>query len=141
VPVTVAVVGVAGATGSIVVLLLLHTPPPIILVSVAVCVRQTSFGPPIGYGATIRYTPFDTLQPVGSVYVIVVAKVSTPVARPVTGSIVSIDGLALVQVPPAGLLVYRLCVRLQKALLPAIGVGRPFTVNTTVLAQPVDVNA
>lgn len=139
-PHAVAVVGVTGATVSTVASLLLHTPPPIKLVSVVHCVRQTSGGPPIGYGASIRYTPFVAIQPVGSAYVIVVVFTVTPVARPDDGSIVSIVASALVHVPPAGELLYRLELKLQKASLPVIGLGRPFTVATTVLAQPVVVN-
>jgi hypothetical protein len=69
-----------------------------------------------------------------------VVNVSTPVARPDTGSTVSIAGLAVVHVPPDGELVYRLWLRLQNASLPSIGVGNAFTVTSTVLAQPVAVN-
>ena len=63
-PVTVAVVGVAGNTLAIAGATLLHAPPPIAFAIVIVPRRHTSVGPVIGYGARIRYTLFDTLQPV-----------------------------------------------------------------------------
>lgn len=67
-----------------------------------------------------------------------VVNVSTPVANPVTGSTVNIVGSAVVHVPPDGLLVYKLELKLQNASLPMIGVGSAFTVTVTVLAQPVE---
>jgi hypothetical protein len=66
-----------------------------------------------------------------------VAKVSTPVAMPVTGSMVSMVISALVHVPPDGELVYSVELKLQNALLPTIGDGSGLTVDTTVLEQPV----
>jgi hypothetical protein len=118
-------------------LLLLHVPPVIALVNVLHEPSHTCGVPVIGYGARMMVTTFVAIHPVDKVYTIVTVSTELPVITPVTGSMDATNGLVLLHVPPGGVLAIVVDVRLQKPLLPVIGVGSGFTVTTAVRTQPV----
>ena len=116
--------------------LLVHTPPATELVSVVVAPTQTVGIPPMTEGAGLTVIIFVTPQPVGNVYDIAVAPVTTPVTTPVPEPTVAIPADALLHVPVL-LLVAVIVAPTHTADGPAMGDGNGFTVIGVVREQPV----
>lgn len=86
------------------VVLLLHMPPPVLVLSADVVPIQIPVAPDIGAGDTATVTVVVAAQPVERVYVIVTVPGDTPPITPVVSPAVAIEVFALVQVPPPALL-------------------------------------
>lgn len=83
------------------VVLLVHTPPPVALVCVEVAGPTHAVdGPRIGPGDALTVTAFVVVQPVAvDVKVIVVVPVAIPVTTPLPTKIVATEGVLLTHVP------------------------------------------
>jgi hypothetical protein len=93
--------------------------------------------PVIGPGDTLTVTVLVIAQPVGSVYVINVVPVVTPVTTPDELPMVATAVVVLTQIPPDGLEVSVMDAVTQTAEGPVIAVGRGFTVTCFVTKHPV----
>lgn len=87
-------------------------------------------------GAAITVTSVVRIQPVLSVYVIVVVPPAMPVKAPVPVTMVPAAGLLLLQVPPASELVRVTVEAGQTVVEPPIAAGRGLTVSDLVRTQP-----
>jgi hypothetical protein len=74
---------------------------------------------------------------VESVYDITAVPKASPFTMPVEGFTVATDGLLLVHVPPAGVLLSVAVIPIQTFEPPVIDAGKALTVRSTVCAQPV----
>ena len=108
---------VADPTVAMVVLPLLHLPPPA-SVRVVVWPTHTLVSPVMGNGNGFTVSVTVAEHPVLMVYDIIVVPVSTPVASPVPGFIVATLVFELVQVPPA-------VASLNAVVKPAQTIGKP----------------
>ena len=87
--------------GAMALLLLLHVPPPVVLVNVAAIPEQILVAPLIVAGLAFIVTSCIAKQPVAdSLYVIVAVPADTPVTIPLVVGIVAIAVLLLLHVPP-----------------------------------------
>ena len=121
------------------VLLALHTPLPVVQLSVVVNPAHTIIVPVIAAGTGFTVTVFVLMQPVGKVYVIIEVPADTPVTIPDDEPTVALPLPAL----HAPLPVLSLSVVPEPAhtiALPVIIDGSGLTVTTAVALQPV-VNA
>ena len=134
-PVTIPVVD---PTVAIVVLLLLHVPPPASL-NVVVKPEHTLSAPSMAVGRGFTVNTAVAIQPVGNVYVIVtVVAVATvpPVTIPVVDPIAATVLLLLLHVPPPASL--SVVVKPEHtSSVPDIAVGNGFTVTIAVMIQVV----
>lgn len=112
-----------------------HPPPGVVFVYVAVLPAQTVDGPAIGAAVVLTDTVNITEQPLRE-YVIIATPGATPVTRPKVDPTVATDGLLLVHMPPAGVLVSIDEPPTHKEGLPDIGEGPVVTVTTVVTWQP-----
>src|SRR5262245_54349266 len=83
-------------------LLLLHVPPGVLLLTITVCPAQTLAGADIS-AAAFTVTDFEATQPVDVVKDIVARPPPLPVTIPVDAT-AAIDELLLLHVPPPGVL-------------------------------------
>jgi len=92
-------------------------------------------------GSEFTVSTLVTLQPPGSVYVIVGSPLLTPDTIPEAEPTDACSGLLLVQVPPAGVELSVTVELTQTDEDPVIGVGSGFTVKVILLAllHPADV--
>ena len=82
-------------------------------------------------------TDVETQQPAAEVYVIVAQPADTPLTIPVDAPIVAIDGMALVQTPPATESLSVVVEPGHTLNVPIIGAGTGLTVIATCLEHPV----
>ena len=82
------------------VLLLLHVPPPVTSVIVAVEDTHTLLAPPGVAGKPFTVTVILVLQPEGNVYIIVTVPAATPCTIPVAEPTVAVVISLLAHVPP-----------------------------------------
>jgi hypothetical protein len=85
---------------AIVVSLVLHVPPGVALLYIAVLPSHIWIGPVVPTGIGFTVTGCVEAQPVESVYVIVAVPIDIPVTAPVTGSTNATPGLLLPHTPP-----------------------------------------
>lgn len=121
-------------------LLLLHTPPDTVLVSVVLLPTHTCVTPAITGGNVTTVTVSTTRQPEPSVYVTGIVPAYQPVTTPVIGCTEPTDGIGgvvvpLLHVPPAGVLIKFVAKPAHIVRLPVIGVGFVFTVIGCVAIQ------
>ena len=86
----------------------------------------------MGGGGALTVKAKVCRQPVGSVYVIVVAPLATPVTMPVSESTEAMEALLVVHVPPPVRSLNVVVSAIQTLLLPNIVVGIGFTVTVVV---------
>ena len=117
------------------VLLLLHVPPDVALVSVAEAFTHTAVAPLIAPGVVITVTVLLTRHPAVSVYVIFVVPAAMPVAIPELAFIVAVGVLLLLHVPPVVALVNASVVPVHIVAALVIA-GNTFMVTVVVRKQP-----
>jgi hypothetical protein len=130
---------VPATTVATAVLLLLHVPPGLVLLSVVVCPTQVVSEPVIAFGGGFTVTVVIRVQPVPSVYVITAVPggaEETPVTMPLTPT-VAIDGALVVHVPPTGRQLSVVVNPSHTFGLPVISPGNANTVVVITLRQPV----
>lgn len=123
-------------TVAIAVLLLVHVPPDVALVSVAVCPVQITEAPAIALIAAFMLTVAVLLQPVPIAYVMVEVPVAIPVTTPVVLPIVATDVVADVHVPPEVAEASVVVLPTQVVVLPVMAAGRFITENDLLVLQP-----
>lgn len=121
---------------AIAVLLLVHVPPDVALVSVAVCPVQITEAPAIALIAAFMLTVAVLLQPVPIAYVMVEVPVAIPVTTPVVLPIVATDVVADVHVPPEVAEASVVVLPTQVVVLPVMATGRFITENDLLVLQP-----
>lgn len=121
---------------AIAVLLLVHVPPDVALVSVAVCPVQITEAPAIALIAAFMLTVAVLLQPVPIAYVMVEVPVAIPVTTPVVLPIVATDVVADVHVPPEVAEASVVVLPTQVVVLPVMAAGRFITENDLLVLQP-----
>jgi hypothetical protein len=138
-PVTIVVGDGPAVAVATVVLLLVHVPPAMLLLSVMVAPVHTVSRPDIGPGTSITVMLLVATQPAPEVNVISVVPALTPVTVvPVDGpnTTVAATVVLLVQLPPPGReLDSGMVEPTHTVLAPAIGDGVAFTVISRVLVQ------
>jgi hypothetical protein len=117
------------------VLLLLHVPPVVVLVSVVVLPSQTVSVPVIVPGSALMVTVAAVIQPVPKAYVIAVVPEAMPATTP-AASIDALAGILLVQVPPAVVLASEVVRPWHTVSVPVIAAGNALTVAVAVVIQP-----
>lgn len=117
-------------------LLLLHVPPPE-LVNAVVNPAHTTNVPPIVDGNGLTVIDFVIIQPVGSVYVMILIPAVLPVTTPVAAATEALL-LLLVHVPPVVVFVNKVVEPTHIVLLPPITAGNGLIVTMAVAKQPVD---
>lgn len=117
-------------------MLLLHVPPALAFVSIALLPAHTLIAPPIEAGSAFTTTDAVVRQLVGRVYVIVVLPALMPLTTPVL-LIVADEGLLLLQIPPALALDKVVVEPAHTAGVPAIAAGSGRTFTVAVRIQPV----
>lgn len=117
--------------------LLLHVPPPVVLLNVVLPPTQRPRVPVSAAGAGFTVLTAVTKQPDASAYVIVVVPPDAPYRSPVP-EIVPTDGVLLLHTPPGVVLDNVVVWNSHTVPAPVIADGRPFTVTTAVVIQPVD---
>lgn len=123
-------------TVAIAVLLLVHVPPGVELVSVAVCPVQTTDGPAIEPMAELMFTVVVLLQPVPTAYVIKDVPLAMPVTIPVVLPIVATEVVADDHVPPDVVEASIVVLPTQVLVVPVMAAGRFITENALVVVQP-----
>ena len=113
------------------VLLLLHVPPVITSVKVALLPRQTFDGPDIGDGNGFTVTEYVLLQPVYIINSIVAGPSDMPVTVP-DASTVAINGEPQAHVPPTVIDDKLIVLPAHNVVGPVIGAGNAPTVNIAV---------
>jgi hypothetical protein len=93
---------------------------------------QVTITPDTAVGNEYTVATAVTLQPIGVVYVILFVPFINPVNTPVFVSIVAIDGLVLIQVPPVWACVSVLVRPTHAARLPEIELGTALIVIVAV---------
>ena len=114
------------------VLLLLHVPPLVELVSVELLPRQIPNAPPIDAGKGNTVTVCVLKQPVESMYDITAVPALTPVTTPLPEMTLATDVLLLLHAPRLGLLVSVVVRSLQTLVVPVGTEGVWFTVIARV---------
>ena len=114
------------------VLLLVHAPPVLVLLSAVVRPAHTFIVPVIAAGNGLTVTAVVLIQPVASIYVIVAVPAVTPVTTPVDALIAAIVPLLLLHTPD-GVASLSAVVRPAHTLVtPVIASGNGFTVTAVV---------
>ena len=124
-------------TAAIVGLLLIHTPPLMLLVSVVVAPEHILVAPLIGADAFTVITAVAA-QPAGVRYVIVTLPPAIPDNTPVAEPIVATPVLLLLQVPPPIPLIRAVVAPTHTLLAPVIA-DKALTVIPTLALQPAPV--
>lgn len=120
---------------AMVVLLLLHVPPVIVLLSVTIVPSQTVVVPVIGaVGFTV--TVVVAVQPAAVIYTIEVVPADTPVTIPDDMPIVATPASPELHVPPAGASLSAVILPWQTVVFPVIADGSVFIVTVVVAMQP-----
>jgi hypothetical protein len=117
--------------------LLLHLPPPGRSLSVVVAPAQIVVVPVIEEGSGLMVSALVAKQPVGNVYVRVVAPFATPLTMPLPEPIVATLVLLLVQVPLPDTSLKVTVDPTHTFADPVIEAGKAFTVITLDVIQPV----
>lgn len=123
-------------TVAIAVLLLLHVPPDVALVSVADCPVQITEVPAIAPIAALMLTVVVLVQPVPIVYVITEVPGALPVTTPVVLPMVATDVVADVHVPPDEAEASVVVLPTQVFVVPVMAAGRFITENDLLVLQP-----
>ena len=113
-------------------LLLLQLPPALESDSVSVLPGQIAPAPVIATGFALTVKACVAVQPVGSVYVIVVVPALTAVTTPVVDTIVAIVVSLLVQLPPEVASISSAVLPAQADIVPVIADGLGLTVTNDV---------
>ena len=129
----------APLTVPIAVALLIQVPPAVVLARAVVCPTQTNALPVIAAGDASTVTSREAVQPVPSVYTIVVVPAVSPSTTPVDASTVPTAITLLLQAPPAVALSRSVVLPVQTVAAPVMAAGSGLTVTTAVAAHPVDV--
>jgi hypothetical protein len=119
------------------VLLLIHTPPGVMLASVVCDPSHTCSVPVIGAGSGFTVSARTVKHPVPTAYVITDVPADIPAATPVVASIVALDVLLLLHVPPGTVLVKVVVLPTHTCATPLIAGGRVTTVTALIALQPV----
>ena len=128
---------VVDTTVAIEVLLQLHVPLPASL-NVVDKPAQTVVFPIIAFGKGLTVTVLVVIQPVPSIYVMVVVPGDTLVTTPEPeGTMVATEVLLLLQVPPAVASLNVVIKPMQTLAKPVITDGKGFTNTEVVAMQPV----
>lgn len=123
--------------GAMALLLLLHVPPPVVLVNVAAIPEQILVAPLIVAGLAFIVTSCIAKQPVAdSLYVIVAVPADTPVTIPLVVGIVAIAVLLLLHVPPVVVLVRVVAAASQRLADPEMAAGVAATFTAIDRKQP-----
>lgn len=117
--------------------LIAHAPPAGVPVSVVLLPTQVAAVPVIGLGSGFTVTVVVRIQPVPSVYVIVVVPAERPLTTPVVVLISAVPGRLLAQVPPAGVLFKVVVLPTHTTGDPMINPGSGWMVTVVVVRQPV----
>jgi hypothetical protein len=117
------------------VVLLLHVPPPVVLVSVVADPTHTLKDPLIGFGAGFTVTVVVAKQPPGAMYDMMAVPPDIPVMTPVVRPADATSALLLNQEPPASVLANVVVAPSHNVVVPVIAVGCAYivTVNACVL--------
>ena len=137
-PLTTVLVPVAVPVVAIVMSLLLHVPPPVVLLSVVTDPAHKVAVPLIAAGAATTDVTRVAMQPVLRAYVILVVPVTRPLTTPVVPSIVATVVLLLLQLPPVVALASVALAPTHVPDGPVIAAGVGLTVTTAVRRQPLD---
>ena len=122
-------------------LLLLQLPPGVPSVRLIVEPTHTEADPPIDAGDVLTVTTAEFVQPVDvCVKVILVVPGVKPLTTPVDAPIVAVPGVPLTQVPAPDDSVKVLVAPVHESNVPPNAAGVGFTVATTELLHPVEVN-
>jgi hypothetical protein len=113
-------------------------PPPVPLFSVVDWPTHIVIVPLITAGSAFTVTSAVRRQVVGSVYVIVVVPLDTPITRPAELT-VAMPVALLLHVPPIGLLIRFVVLPSHTSCVPVITAGSAFTFIVAVRMQPADV--
>ena len=123
---------------AMVVVPLVHVPPPVASLKVVARPAQTLAVPVIDDGKGFTVTTFEATQPVARVYVIADVPDATPVITPVEEPMVAIVVTPLVHVPPPVASLRVVVKPAQTVAIPVIDDGNGLTVTITVAKQPVE---
>ena len=118
--------------------LLIHVPPAVASSRSVVCPTQTNALPVIAAGDASTVTTRELMQPVPSVYTIVVVPAVSPFTTP-DASTVPTAVVLLLHVPPAVALSRSVVLPVHTVAAPVMAAGSGLTVTTAVAAHPVDV--
>lgn len=127
---------VIASTVATAVLLLLQVPPGKVFDNIVAPPLHSTVVPVMGAGNGFTVMGVITKQPTGVEYLIFVTPAETPVATPVTGSIVAIGVLKLLQVPPGVISLNVVVEPTHTTATPVIPAGKGFTVTTAETEQP-----
>jgi hypothetical protein len=118
------------------VLLLIHTPPMVVVASVVLVPGQICVVPVMGAGVGNIFIVALLLQPLGALQVKVTMPAATPTMLPVALLMVAIDGSDADHVHPAVIVDNDAVLPRHRSAAPVI-TGRALTVTTASLRQPV----
>lgn len=118
--------------------LLLHVPPPVVLLSVVTDPAHNVAVPLIAAGAATTDVIRVAIHPVLRAYVILVVPVTRPLTTPVVPSMVATVVLLLLHVPPAVVSVSVVVPPTHTPDAPVIAPGVGLTVTTAVRRQPLE---
>ena len=118
------------------VLLLVQVPPGVPSLSGETEPRQTFVFPAIAVGKPFTIMFLLAIQPVDSVYMMLATPVETAVTTPVLATIVAMDVLLQLHVPPVVASLKRVVPPIQRVVVPVIPDGKLFTVTSVVVEQP-----
>jgi hypothetical protein len=118
------------------VLLLVHVPPGVPSLSGETELRQTFELPAMAVGNAFTMMFLLAMQPVGNVYMILATPVEAAVTTPVLTTMVAMEVLLQLHVPPAVASLKRVVPPIQRVVVPIMPDGRLFTVTKVVVEQP-----
>ena len=117
------------------VLLLVHVPPVVALISVVVFPWQTVVAPEMSEGKARTVTVVLDMQPDALVYCITAKPGLTPSNNPLDAPMVAMVGLRLAHVPPLRVLCNVVVALTQMVVVPVMGAAA-FTVMIVLVKQP-----
>jgi hypothetical protein len=116
--------------------ILLQLPPDVVLINVADAPTHALVAPVMATGIGLTVKLAVAIQPVGSMYLIIVTPAARAFTLPVVESIVATPSMLLVHTPPVVVLASVTVEPAHRPRLPVIAAGALLTVTVLLVEQP-----